>query len=77
VLVVANLGKAALSDVAVGSAEKALGSGRYIPKSLLGSESAPPLVVGSDGRVSGYVPVGTLVPTASYVFDLSFNGREP
>jgi glycosidase len=76
-LVVANLGKAALSDVAVGSAEKALGPGRYTPRSLLGSESAPPLVIGPDGRLSGYVAVRTFAPTASYVFDLSFSGREP
>ena len=76
-LVVANLGKDVLSDVVVGSPEKALGSGRYTPKALLGNESAPPLLIGSDGRVNAFVPVRTLAPTACYVFDLSFNGREP
>jgi alpha-amylase len=77
VLVVANLGRETLSGVTVASNENALASGRYVPKTLLGSESAPPLVIGSDGRVRGYVPVRTLAPLASHVFDLSFGKREP
>jgi alpha-amylase len=78
VLVIANLAKETLNEVTLESNEKALASGRYALKPLLGSNSASPLVISSDGRMSGYVPVRALAPIASYVFDLSrSNGRRP
>jgi alpha-amylase len=71
VLVVANLGKDTLADVTLGSNANVLAPGLHTPKRLLGTGSATPLRVGPDGRISGYVPVRSLEPMSSYLFDLS------
>ncbi|MGH7427917.1 MAG: hypothetical protein ACREJ4_06120, partial [Candidatus Methylomirabilaceae bacterium] len=75
VLVVANLGAAPLSGVTLSSHERALAAGRYVPKPLLGAPSAATLRVGSDGRIRGYVPMRSLAPLESYLFDLAGSGR--
>lgn len=76
VLVVANLGTAPLSGVALSSRERALSAGRYAPRSLLGGPSAAPLRVGLDGQVRGYAPLRSLGPMKSYLFELVALSRE-
>jgi alpha-amylase len=71
VLVVANLGATAVSDVAISSAERVLPAGRYVPANLLGGPPAARLIVGSHGRISGYVPMRSLGGKEVYVFDIS------
>lgn len=71
VLVVANLANAPANDVTLDSDEHALASGGYTLTSLLGGASASRLAVSADGRIHGYVPVRSLSPMTSHVFDLS------
>jgi glycosidase len=71
VLVVANLGAAAVSDVAISSEERVLPAGRYVPANLLARPPAARLLVGSDGRIRGYVPVRSLGGREVYVFEVS------
>jgi alpha-amylase len=71
VLVVANLGPAALSDVAISSEQRMLPAGRYLPASLLGGPPAARLLVGSHGRIRSYVPVRSLGGREVYVFGVS------
>jgi alpha-amylase len=71
VLVVANLGNAPADGVSLDSDEHALASGAYTLKPLLGGAAASRLTVTADGRIRGYVPVRTLGPMTSHVFDLS------
>ena len=70
VLVVANLGAAAASSVSISSGEGTLPPGRYAARRLLGGPSGAPLRVGTDGRIAGYIPVATIGPRESLVFDL-------
>lgn len=70
VLVVANLGRTPLANVKLTSAIDALWPGTYRATALLGSAAASALSVGRDGRVSDYVPLPTLGPRATYVFEL-------
>ena len=71
VLVVANLGAAAVSGVSVSSGAGALPPGKYTARSLLGGPNGAALQVGPDGRVAGYVPVrGAIGPRKSIVLDL-------
>ena len=70
VLVVANLGAAAVSGVSIASGEGALPSGRYAARSLLGGPNRAPLQVGADGRVAAYVPAAAIGPRESLVLDL-------
>jgi alpha-amylase len=70
VLVVANLGGAAVAGVSIGSGESVLRPGSYTARNLLGGPNASPLRVGRDGRIRGYVPAATLAPRESLVFDL-------
>jgi glycosidase len=70
VLVVANLGATPLVDVVLSSAEGVLPAGRYTPKSLLDAPRAASLRVGQDGRIKGYVPVRSLGPMQSYLFEV-------
>ncbi|MFN2564746.1 MAG: alpha-amylase, partial [Gemmatimonadaceae bacterium] len=74
VLVVANLGATPLSDVAISSAERVLPAGRYTPRSLLGAPPASRLLIGSHGRIRGYVPVRSLGGRELYAFELT-SGR--
>ena len=71
VLVVANLGSAPVTGVAVQSGKDALPTGSYAANALLGTQNGAALVVGPDGQLLGYVPVtGRLGPRESAVFDL-------
>lgn len=71
VLVVANLDTAALAAMTLSSPERVLPAGRYTPKALLGSPPAASLHVGPDGRIQGYVPLRSLAPLTSYLFELA------
>jgi glycosidase len=70
VLVVANLDTTALAAVTLSSPERALPVGWHTPKALLGGSSAAPLQVSPDGRIRGYVPLRSLAPLTSYLFEL-------
>jgi glycosidase len=71
VLVVANLGAAAVTGVSVNSGKDAIPPGSYAAQGLLGTQNGATLVVGPDGQLLGYVPVtGRLGPKESAVFDL-------
>ncbi len=70
VLVVANLDTVALAAVTLSSAERVLPVGRIRPKALLGGPSAATLPVGPDGRIRNYVPLRSLAPLTSYLFEL-------
>ncbi len=71
VLVVANLGAAAVSGVSIGSAPGVLPPGRYEPRNLLGGPNGAEFDVSAEGRLRDYVPVpGTIGPRASLVLDL-------
>jgi glycosidase len=69
-LVVANLGNVEARAVSLASDSAALPSGRWRSQNLLDGSRGAPLVVGSDGRVRGYVPLQRLAPTRGYLFDL-------
>jgi glycosidase len=71
VLVVANLGSAALAAVTLSSTERVLPAGRYSLKALLDGPTAASLSVGPDGRIQGYVPLRSLTPVTSYLFELA------
>jgi glycosidase len=70
VLVIANLGTASLSGVTVSSAEGALPEGLYVMQSLLGGSQGEALRVGRIGRIDQYVPMRSLGPLESHVFEL-------
>ena len=71
VLVVANLGAAAVSRVSFTSGKGAISPGRYAALGLLAAQNGATLVVGPDGQLLGYVPLaGRLGPRESAVFDL-------
>jgi len=71
VLVVANLGSAPVTGVAVQSGRDALPTGSYAAHALLGTQNGATLVVGADGQLVGYVPlVGQLRARESVVFDM-------
>jgi len=71
VLVVANLGDAPVTGVAVASVAGAVAPGRYALRSLLGGPDGAPLVVAGDGRIQDYQPVaGALGRRQVLVLDL-------
>jgi len=70
VLVVANLGAAAASGVAIGSGEGVLPPGSYTPRNLLGGPDGAMLNVDQDGTIRGYVPTASIGPRESLVLDL-------
>jgi glycosidase len=70
VLVVANLGDAAAGSVPVNSAAAVLPPGRYAARNLLGDPDGAALHVRADGRITGYVPTGTLGARESLVLNL-------
>ncbi len=74
VLVVANLGAVPLTGVTVSSGGRVLVPGRYEVESLLGGPRRAPLTVGGNGRIDGYVPVRSLGPLESRVFELMKDG---
>ena len=69
-LVIANLGPTSVAGVRVGSPDTVLPPGRYVVRNLLHGPDGAPLDVGSDGRIRDYVPVGSLAPLESRIFDL-------
>ncbi|HYH79697.1 MAG TPA: alpha-amylase family glycosyl hydrolase, partial [Longimicrobium sp.] len=72
VLVVANLGTAAVSGATVSSADGALPRRSNGPgNNLFGGRAAARLTVGADGRIQGYVPFTTLAPMEIQVVDVS------
>ncbi|HKI93884.1 MAG TPA: alpha-amylase family glycosyl hydrolase [Gemmatimonadales bacterium] len=75
VLVVANLDSAAVHHVALTSGGGALPAGRYVAKNLLGGPGAAALRVRTDGRITGYVPAGTLTPEEFRVLELDRASR--
>ena len=71
VLVVANLGAEAATDVTIGSAAESLPPGRYEARSLVGGANGAGLAVGTDAAIRGYVPVpGALAPKQALVLEL-------
>ena len=75
VLVVNNLGASALSGATISSAAGALPPGRYAVREIWGRRPAGRLTVGADGRIRSYVPMPTLAPVQSYLFELSAPAR--
>jgi glycosidase len=73
-LVVANLGGTAVSGVTLASDGGVLPEGAYTLDDLLTEAAAAELHIGSDGRVTGYVPFPTLAPRSFYVLDLTAIG---
>ena len=71
VLVVANLGDAPVSGVAIASAPGVLPPGRYTTRNLLRRTSSASLRVGPDGRVADYVPRARIDSRGSLVLDLT------
>ena len=71
VLVVANLGAAPVAGVRLRSEPGVLACGRYTPRNLLGGPHAAPLAIRADGRITGYVPLGSLSARRAYVFELT------
>jgi glycosidase len=74
VLVVANLGADSASGVTISSEGSVLPVGRYEVESLLGGPPGAPLRVGGNGRIDGYVPLRSLGPLESHVFELMEGG---
>lgn len=74
VLVVANVGTTAATQVTLTSPDAALEPGTYAVTRLLQSGLAPSVVVGVDGRIRGYVPVTTIGPLETWILELSKEG---
>ncbi len=75
VLVVANLGDAALSSPTVNSGDAALPAGQYAPAALLGGVAAKSLTVASNGRIQDYAPLATIGPHEARVFQVYTTGK--
>ena len=71
VLVVANLGTTPLSNVALSSDAGGLSAGVFRIKDLLSGSAGAELTVERGGNVRGYVPLATLAPMQTYVFELT------
>ncbi len=70
VLVVANLGTAALTNVAVSSEPRAVTAGEYNVRGLLDNSRGPSLRVTRNGRIENYVPAPSLFPLEVLLLDL-------
>lgn len=70
VLVVVNLGTTPLRNVSLTSDTPLLAAGRYTAVNLLGGAAGAALQL-RDGRMRNYVPVRTLAPQESYIFELT------
>ena len=70
VLVVANLGRAPVTRLAVSSSVAVVAPGAYATRDLVDGRPTTRLDVGADGRIRGYVPAATIGPLDSYVIDL-------
>jgi alpha-amylase len=71
VLVVVNLGNAAVAGATLSFVGPVLRPGRYWPSLLLGKGLVAPLRVAADGQILRYAPVGTLAPMQGYVIELT------
>jgi len=71
VLVVANLRATAASSVALSSEEAVLAAGSYGASGLLGGADGAGLTIAAGGRITSYVPLGTLLPLTARLFELS------
>ncbi|HEX9692599.1 MAG TPA: alpha-amylase family glycosyl hydrolase [Gemmatimonadales bacterium] len=71
VMVVANLGTAPLSSPALSSRNGALPAGRHVLDALWGGHRAAPMDIGADGRLENYVPLSSLAPLRTYIFQVS------
>jgi glycosidase len=70
VLVVANLGTTPLSNATLSTSEGGLSAGMFSLKDLLGGSAGADLTVERGGNVQGYVPMPTLAPMQTYIFEL-------
>jgi glycosidase len=70
VLVVVNLGNAAVAGATLSFSGPVLRPGRYRPSPLLGKVPVAPLRIGADGQILRYAPVSTLAPMQGYVIEL-------
>jgi alpha-amylase len=75
VLVIANLSARSQHAVSLESPDSVLAPGKWAVHDLLGDAEASPLEVGGNGRVSGYIPLRSLEPISSKVFELSRSSR--
>jgi alpha-amylase len=71
VLVVANLGTSSLSKVKLSSMDSLLPAGSYSARNLVGGAPGASLQIGADGKIRNYVPLPSLAPLKSYLFQLS------
>ena len=71
VLVVANLGTTPLSSVALSSDAGGLSAGVFRLKDLLSGSAGAELTVERGGNVQGYIPMATLAPMQTYIFELT------
>ena len=70
VLVIANLGDASARGVALSSADSVLAPGRHTVRSLLPGTAAASLRIGTDGRITNYMPVTVLAGAKGYLFEI-------
>jgi glycosidase len=75
VLVVANFGATPLSSIRLSSDGRVLPAGRYDAQNLLGGPQGASLRVRGNGRIDGYVPLRSLGPLESHVFEFTAVGR--
>src|SRR5688572_25492968 len=71
VVVIANLGPTRKSGATVSTTENLLPAGRYTASHLVGGTGATSVVIGTGGRVNGFIPVPTLEPLQGYILELS------
>jgi glycosidase len=71
VIVVANLTTDTLRRVSIASDSGVLPAGDWKVKSLLDGRTGAPVRIGSDGRLSAYVPMAVLAPLEGYLLELS------
>jgi alpha-amylase len=74
-LILANLGNTPVPNITISSGVEALPRGRYVPRTVLGGQSAAPFTVASQGQLRAYRPRSILAPLRLYVFDLSAKER--
>ncbi|MFN2602479.1 MAG: alpha-amylase family glycosyl hydrolase [Gemmatimonadaceae bacterium] len=71
ILVVANIGLSSLSNVKLSSLGRLLPPGLYNARNLLGRSHGASLRIGADGKIKDYVPLPSLAPLESYLFQFS------
>jgi glycosidase len=69
ILILANLGKAPISDYKLSLGQSALTGGIITPTSLFGSAQAQPLEI-INGKFNAYMPLNELPPYQTYLFEL-------